>query len=39
MAINIPAGISLYEQVVYSAKKAVIAGHVRPGDPFHPCAP
>ena len=27
-------GISLYEQVVYSAKKAVIAGHVRPGDPF-----
>ena len=27
-------GISLYEQVVYSAKKAVIAGHIRPGDPF-----
>jgi DNA-binding transcriptional regulator YhcF (GntR family) len=27
-------GISLYEQVVYSAKKAVIAGRIRPGDPF-----
>lgn len=27
-------GISLYEQVVYAAKKAVIAGQMRPGDPF-----
>ena len=27
-------GISLYKQVVYSAKKAVIAGQIRPGDPF-----
>ena len=27
-------GISIYEQVVYAAKKAVIAGQMRPGDPF-----
>jgi GntR family transcriptional regulator len=28
------AGTSIYEQVVYAAKKAVIAGQIRPGDPF-----
>jgi GntR family transcriptional regulator len=27
-------GTSLYEQVVYAAKKAVISGQLRPGDPF-----
>jgi GntR family transcriptional regulator len=27
-------GISLYEQVVYAAKKAVVSGQMRPGDPF-----
>jgi GntR family transcriptional regulator len=27
-------GISIYEQVVYAAKKAVISGQMRPGDPF-----
>jgi GntR family transcriptional regulator len=27
-------GISLYEQVVYAAKKAMIAGQMRPGDAF-----
>ncbi|MEP6960996.1 MAG: GntR family transcriptional regulator [Acidobacteriota bacterium] len=27
-------GISIYEQVVYAAKKAVIAGQMRPGEPF-----
>ena len=27
-------GISLYEQVVYAAKKAVVSGRMRPGDPF-----
>lgn len=32
--ITFRAGISLYEQVVYSAKKAVISGQLRPGDPF-----
>ncbi len=27
-------GISLYEQVVYAAKKAIVSGHLRPGDAF-----
>jgi len=27
-------GISLYEQIVYAAKKAVISGQLRPGDVF-----
>jgi GntR family transcriptional regulator len=27
-------GLSLYEQVVYAAKKAVVSGQLRPGDPF-----
>ena len=27
-------GVSLYEQVVYAAKKALISGQLRPGDPF-----
>lgn len=27
-------GSSLYEQVVYAAKKALVAGHLHPGDPF-----
>ena len=27
-------GVSLYEQVVYAAKKAVISGQMRTGDPF-----
>ena len=27
-------GISLYEQVVYASKRAVISGQMRPGDPF-----
>lgn len=27
-------GSSLYEQVVYAAKKAMISGQLRPGDPF-----
>jgi DNA-binding transcriptional regulator YhcF (GntR family) len=27
-------GVSLCEQVVYAAKKAVISGQMRPGDPF-----
>jgi GntR family transcriptional regulator len=27
-------GISLYEQVVYAVKKAVVSGQMRPGDPF-----
>ena len=27
-------GVSIYEQVVYAAKKAIIAGQMRPGDAF-----
>lgn len=27
-------GASLYEQVVYAAKKALVSGQIRPGDPF-----
>ena len=27
-------GSSLYEQVVYAAKKALVSGQIRPGDPF-----
>lgn len=27
-------GIPLYEQVIYAAKKAMICGHLRPGDAF-----
>jgi GntR family transcriptional regulator len=32
--ISFEPGVSLYEQVVYAAKKAIIAGQMRPGDPF-----
>ena len=32
--LSFEPGISLYEQVVYAAKKAVISGQMRPGDPF-----
>jgi len=32
--VDFRPGISLYEQVVYAATKAIIAGQVRPGDPF-----
>jgi len=32
--VHFRPGISLYEQVVYAAKKAVISGQLRPGDPF-----
>lgn len=28
------SGVSLYEQIVYAAKKAVISGQLRAGDPF-----
>ena len=27
-------GVSLYEQVVYAATKAIVSGQMRPGDPF-----
>lgn len=28
------AGVSLFEQVVYAATKAMVSGQLRPGDPF-----
>ena len=32
--LSFEPGVSLYEQVVYAAKKAIIAGQLRPGDAF-----
>lgn len=32
--VHFRPGISLYEQVVYAAKKAIISGQMRPGDSF-----
>lgn len=32
--VSFEPGIPLYEQVVYAAKKAVVSGQMRAGDPF-----
>jgi GntR family transcriptional regulator len=32
--LSFQPGISLYEQVIYAVKKAMISGQLRPGDPF-----
>ena len=32
--VSFDPGVPLYEQVVYAAKKAVISGQMRAGDPF-----
>ena len=32
--ISFQPGTSIYEQVVYAAKKAIVAGQMRPGDAF-----
>ena len=32
--VQFRTGISLFEQIVYASKKAMIAGQLRPGDPF-----
>jgi len=32
--VDFRPGVPLYEQVVYAAKKAMISGQMRPGDPF-----
>lgn len=32
--VHFRSGVSLYEQVVYAAKKAIISGQLRPSDPF-----
>ena len=32
--ITFRAGVSLFEQIVYASKKAMVAGQLRPGDPY-----
>jgi GntR family transcriptional regulator len=32
--VTFRAGVSLFEQVVYAAIKAIVSGQLRPGDPF-----
>src|SRR5258708_10580727 len=32
--VHFRPGVSLYEQVVYAAKKAMVSGQMRPGGPF-----
>jgi len=32
--VELRPGISIHEQVVYAAKKAIVSGQLRPGDPF-----
>src|ERR1035437_1869175 len=32
--ITFRAGVSLFEQIVYASKKAMVAGQLRPGDTF-----
>jgi GntR family transcriptional regulator len=33
-SLSFEPGVSLYEQVVYAAKKAIVSGQMNPGDPF-----
>jgi len=33
-SLSFRPGASLYEQVVYAVKRAVVSGQIRPGDPF-----
>jgi GntR family transcriptional regulator len=32
--VQFRAGISLFEQIVYASKRAMVSGQLRPGDPF-----
>ena len=32
--VSFRPGVSLFEQIVYAAKKAMVSGQLRPGDPF-----
>ena len=32
--VQLRPGVSLFEQIVYAAKKAMVSGQLRPGDPF-----
>lgn len=34
LRLTFQPGISLYEQVVYAVKRAIVSGQMRPGDPF-----
>ena len=33
-SLSFEPGSALYQQVVYAAKKAIVSGQMRPGDPF-----
>ncbi|RYD29673.1 MAG: GntR family transcriptional regulator [Verrucomicrobiaceae bacterium] len=33
-AIDLKAGSPIYEQVLYAARKAILSGELKPGDPF-----
>lgn len=33
-ALDLKAGAPIYEQVLYAARKAIISGELKPGDPF-----
>ena len=33
-AIELKAGAPIYEQVLYAARKAILSGELKPGDPF-----
>ncbi|MDB6134391.1 MAG: GntR family transcriptional regulator [Verrucomicrobiales bacterium] len=33
-AIDLKAGAPIYEQVLYAARKAILSGELKPGDPF-----
>jgi GntR family transcriptional regulator len=33
-SIQLKAGLPIYEQVLYAARKAIVAGDLQPGDPF-----
>ena len=33
-AIDLQAGAPIFEQVLYAARKAILAGELKPGDPF-----
>jgi GntR family transcriptional regulator len=32
--VSFRAGLSLFEQIVYASKKAMVSGQLRPGDPY-----
>ena len=32
--IELKAGVPVYEQVLYAARKAIVSGELKPGDPF-----